>query len=72
MRCSATRRGRNLQEITPNKAQRLLDTLTSATPVERTRRQLACDHVEDLRHLDVQLRASRDASEEAVAASGTR
>ena len=59
------------KEITPNKAQRLLDTLTPATPVERTRRQLACDHVEDLRHLDVQLRASRRRVEEAVAASGT-
>jgi transposase len=59
------------KEITPNKAQRLLDTLTPATPVERTRHQLAADHVEDLRHLDAQLRASRRRVEEAVAASGT-
>jgi hypothetical protein len=59
------------KEITPNKAQRLLDTLTPATPVERTRHQLACDHVADLRHLDTQLRASRRRVEEAVAASGT-
>lgn len=43
------------KEITPNKAQRLLDTLTPVTPVERTRHQLAADHIADLRHLDAQL-----------------
>jgi transposase len=59
------------KEITPNKAQRLLESFTPTTPVERTRHQLAQDHVEDLRHLDVQLRASRRRVEEAVAASGT-
>jgi transposase len=59
------------KEITPNKAQRLLESFTPNTPVERTRHQLAQDHVEDLRHLDVQLRASRRRVEEAVAASGT-
>lgn len=59
------------KEITPNAAQRLLDTLTPTTPVERTRHQLAVDHIEDLRHLDAQLRASRRRVEEAVAASGT-
>jgi hypothetical protein len=58
------------KEITPNKAQRLLDTLTATTPVERTRHQLAQDHVEDLRHLDAQLRVSRRRVEEAVTASG--
>ena len=59
------------KEITPNKAQRLLDTLTPATPVERTRHQLAVDHVQDLRHLDAQMRVSKSRVEEAVAASGT-
>ena len=59
------------KEITPNKAQRLLETLTPTTPVERTRHQLAHDHVEDLRHLDTQLRVSRRRVEEAVTASGT-
>jgi transposase len=59
------------KEITPNKAQRLLDTLTPSTPVERTRHQLAQDHIEDLRHLDTQLRVSRRRVEEAVTASGT-
>ena len=59
------------KEITPNKAQRLLETLTPTTPVERTRHQLAADHIEDLRHLDTQLRASRRRVEEAVTASGT-
>ena len=59
------------KEISPNKAQRLLESFTPSTPVERTRHQLAHDHVEDLRHLDGQLRASRRRVEEAVAASGT-
>jgi transposase len=59
------------KEITPNKAQRLLDALTPTTPVERIRHQLAHEHVEDLRHLDTQLRASRRRVEEAVTASGT-
>jgi transposase len=59
------------KEITPNKAQRLLGSFTPSTPVERTRHQLAHEHVEDLRHLDTQLRASRRRVEEAVAASGT-
>jgi transposase len=59
------------KEITPNKAQRLLESFTPSTPVERTRHQLAQDHIEDLRHLDTQLRASRRRVEEAVAASGT-
>jgi transposase len=59
------------KEITPNKAQRLLDALTPNTPVERTRHQLAADHIADLRHLDAQLRDSRRRVEEAVAACGT-
>jgi transposase len=59
------------KEITPNRAQRLLETLTPSTPVERTRHELALEHVEDLRHLDMQLRVSRRRVEEAVAASGT-
>jgi transposase len=59
------------KEITPNKAQRLLESFTPTTPVERTRHPLALDHVEDLRHLDTQLRASRRRVKEAVAASGT-
>jgi len=59
------------KEITPNKAQRLLDTLCPQTPVERTRHQLAADHITDLRHLDTQLRESRRRVEAAVAASGT-
>jgi transposase len=59
------------KEITPNKAARLLESLTPTTPVECTRHQLAVDHVEDLRHLDTQLRLSRRRVKEAVAASGT-
>ena len=59
------------KEITPNKAQRVLDSIQMITPVERTRHQLAADHIADLRHLDEQMRASRRRVEEAVAASGT-
>ena len=43
------------KEITPNKAQRLLDTLEPSTPVERTATSSPRDHVDDLRHLDAQL-----------------
>jgi transposase len=58
-------------EITPNKAQRLLDALEPQTPVEQIRHQLACDHVDDLRHLDAQMRVSKQRIADAVAASGT-
>lgn len=58
-------------EITPNKAERLLERIEPSAPVERTRHQLACDHVADLRHLDEQLRGSKRRIADAVAASGT-
>ena len=58
-------------EITPNKAQRLLDGLEPVTPVERVRHQLAADHVGDLRHIDEQMRASKRRIADAVSASGT-
>jgi transposase len=58
-------------EITPNKAQLLLDALEPQTPVEQIRHQLACDHVDDVRHLDAQMRVSKQRIADAVAASGT-
>jgi hypothetical protein len=58
-------------EITPNKPQRLLDGLELGTPVQRVRHDLAADHVADLRHIDAQMRASKQRIAAAVAASGT-
>jgi transposase len=58
-------------EITPNKAQRLLDDLELTTAVHRVRHDLAADHVADLRHIDAQMRASKQRITDAVAASGT-
>jgi transposase len=57
-------------EITPNKAERLLDGLAPETSVEQVRHQLACDHVDDLRRIDAQMRASKQRIAAAVAASG--
>jgi transposase len=59
------------KEITANKAEGLLAELDPQTPVERVRYELACDHVEDLRHLDAQMRASKARVAKAVTASGT-
>ena len=59
------------KEISPNKAQRLLDGLEPITPVERVRHDLAAEHVTDLRHLDTQMRASKQRIADAVAATGT-
>ena len=59
------------KEITPNAAVALLDELVVTDDVAATRRMLAYEHVDDLRHLDVQMRASKHRLEAAVAASGT-
>jgi transposase len=59
------------KEITPNAAQTLLDELVVSDDVAATRRMLAYEHVDDLRHLDVQMRASKHRLDMAVAASGT-
>ena len=45
------------QEITPNRAARLLESIVPTDPVEATRHTLALEHLEDLRRLDTQLRA---------------
>jgi transposase len=59
------------KEISPNKAQRLLDGLEPATPVEQVRHDLAVEHVNDLRHLDDQMRTSQQRISDAVTATGT-
>ena len=40
-------------------AQRLLEWVTPGSPVERARHALACEHLEDLRRFDEQMRASK-------------
>ncbi|MDP9006739.1 MAG: IS110 family transposase [Actinomycetota bacterium] len=58
-------------EIRALSAQRLLDSITPATPVQAARHALAVEHVEDLRRLDAQMRESKKRIADAVAASGT-
>jgi transposase len=59
------------KEITVNAAQQLLDQITPADPVAQVRHELASEHLNDLRHLDAQMRASKRRLEDAVRASGT-
>jgi transposase len=59
------------KEITVNAAQELLDRVEPADPVAQIRHDLACEHLDDLRHLDTQMRASKRRLEAAVRASGT-
>ena len=59
------------KEITVNAAQALLDGCEPTDPVAQIRHDLACEHLEDLRHLDTQMRASKRRLEAAVRASGT-
>jgi len=59
------------KEITVNAAQELLDRIDPADPVAQIRHDLASEHLDDLRHLDTQMRASKRRLEQAVAASAT-
>ena len=59
------------KEITVNAAQELLDRIAPTDPVAQIRHDLACEHLDDLRHLDTQMRASKRRLEAAVRASGT-
>jgi transposase len=59
------------KEITVNAVQQLLERITPADPVAQIRHDLACEHLDDLRHLDTQMRASKRRLEAAVRASGT-
>lgn len=58
-------------EINATKAQRLLAGVHPQTPVEVARRDLALEHLDDLRRLDSQMRASKQRIAEAVRASAT-
>ncbi len=59
------------KEITVNAAQQLLDRIAPVDPVAQIRHDLASEHLDDLRHLDAQMRASKRRLEAAVRASGT-
>jgi transposase len=59
------------KEINARSAQRLLDSVTATTAVERARHAIALEHLEDLRRFDEQLRASKQRLEKAVKESGT-
>jgi transposase len=59
------------KEITVNAAQELLDHTEPADPVAQIRHDLACEHLDDLRHLDMQMRSSKRRLEVAVRAADT-
>jgi len=59
------------KEITVDRAAALLADLTPTGPVEATRHELAFEHLEDLRRIDEQMRASKRRLADAVRASRT-
>jgi transposase len=59
------------KEINASGAARMLAGVTPTNPVEATRQGVALEHLEDLRRLDEQMKASKRRVIEAVAASGT-
>jgi len=59
------------KEITVNRAAALLGGVTPAGPVEATRHELALEHLEDLRRIDEQMRASKRRLADAVRATRT-
>ena len=72
MRCwSSWCRAESPSKSRPNRAAALLASVTPASPVEATRHALALEHLEDLRRIDEQMRASKRRISDAVKASGT-
>lgn len=59
------------KEINASSAQRLPAAVKPASPVERARHALALEHLEDLRRLDEQMKASKQRIIAAVDAAGT-
>jgi transposase len=59
------------KEITVRAAQELLDGIAPAEPVAQICHELASEHLDDLRHLDTQMQASRRRLEAAVRAAST-
>src|SRR5215211_6852803 len=58
-------------EINAASAERMLAGVQPHSPVEVARHALALEHLDDLRRLDAQMRASKARIAEAIAASGT-
>jgi transposase len=58
-------------EISATTAQRLLADVEACSPVEATRRDIAEEHLEDLRRLDAQIKAAKARIRIAVAATNT-
>jgi transposase len=59
------------KEITVNQAAAVLAGITPSGPVEAVRHELASEHLDDLRRIEDQMRASKRRLTEAVQASGT-
>jgi transposase len=59
------------KEITVNRVAALLASITPTDPVETVRHELALEHLDDLRRIEEQMRASKRRLAEAVRASGT-
>jgi transposase len=59
------------KEINASRAARMLAAVTPTNPVEATRQGVALEHLDDLRRLDEQMKASKRRIIDAVAASGT-
>jgi transposase len=58
-------------EITATRVEAMLAGIEATSPVEATRKDMALEHLEDLRRFDAQVKASRARLRSAVAASGT-
>ena len=69
--CSSSFRAEFPRKSRVNAAQRAPRPDRAADPVAQIRHELASEHLDDLRHLDAQMRASKQRIEAAVAASGT-
>lgn len=63
--------GGSAKKLKANEAERLLSTITPASPMEAARHAVALEHLEDLRRVDAQLAAARARIIDAVAATGT-
>jgi transposase len=59
-------------DLTADRAAALLTRIRPDTPVERTRKELARELVEDIRHLDARLRANKTRMADVVAESDSR
>ena len=59
------------KEITVKRAEALLESVAPTSPVESIRHELAVEHLDDLRRIEEQMRASKRRLADAIQASGT-